>query len=154
MFRLVSLFIILGAVAFSTACSNSKPSDRLLNHDIIPTATADTGVVHGIVQSFDTKQPLSTDANGIDVYLAEILENEDGSLRFAGFDRKTAPVTAADENGQFVFTNVAPGAYAIVIKSPLSEVIAVQASSPDQEAEVIISAGEVVDVGTVYTRYP
>lgn len=151
--RLISLFI--GLVVFSIACSNSKPTDTLLTHDIIiPTATADTGVVYGIVQSFDTQRSLSTDADGIDVYLAEILENKDGSLRFAGFDKETAPVTAADANGRFVFANVAPGAYAIVIKSPLSEVIAVQASSPDQEAEVIISAGEVVDAGTIYTRYP
>ena len=83
------------------------------------------------------------------LYLAEMLRNAQGELAgLAGVDEERAPFTWTDYQGQFAFTDVEPGHYALVIKHPLTLVLAHDVpSNSDIVVEVI--AGQVQDLGAI-----
>jgi hypothetical protein len=119
---------------------------------VIPTAAQDKGVVHGILLEVDTKQPLS-EVKGVDVFLGAILRSGDNAQSLASLDKNTAPRADPDANGRFVFADVPPGEYALVVRSPVSEVVA---RKLDQSGDVIVTvvAGQALDLGEVYSKYP
>ena len=83
------------------------------------------------------------------LYLAEMLRNAQGELAgLAGVDEERAPSTRTDAQGQFVFSDIEPGHYALVIKHPLTLVLAHdQPSNRDIVVEVI--AGQIQDLDTI-----
>ena len=82
------------------------------------------------------------------LYLAEMLRNAKGDLAgLAGVDEERAPFTWTDSKGQFVFTDVQPGHYALVIKHPLTLVLAHDDPS-NRDIVVEVVAGQVQDIGT------
>ncbi len=83
------------------------------------------------------------------LYLAEMLRNAQGDLAgLAGVDEERAPFAWTDEEGQFAFTDVEPGHYALIIKHPLTLVLAHdQPSNRDIVAEVL--DGQIQDLGTI-----
>ena len=119
----------------------------------IPTASADKAVIHGIVRQVNTNKVLS-EAEGVDVFLAQVIHSADSSLTMSSLDKTTAPRSDPDKNGVFVFANVPPGEYAIVVRSPISEVVARQANDPSKDLVVTVTAGQTLDLGEVLTQYP
>lgn len=113
---------------------------------VIPTPSGDTGVVHGIVLKQATSQPFD---DGLDLFLAEVLRNAAGERSMAGLDRQVAPQATKDASGAFVFTDVAPGEYALIASSPLSQVLVPDMKDPTKDTLVIVEAGQSYDIGTV-----
>jgi hypothetical protein len=133
--------------ATNTAAGSASETSRA-----IPTATQDKGVVYGILMQIDTKQPL-TEAQGVDVFLGAILRSGDNAQSLASLDKTTAPRADPDANGRFVFADVPPGEYAIVVRSPVSEVVARKLDQPG-DVIVVVVAGKAIDLGEIYSKYP
>jgi hypothetical protein len=131
-----------------TTSASGTPATPL----VIPTAAQDKGVVHGVLLEVDTKEPLS-EAKGVDVFLGAILRSGDNGQSLASLDKLTAPRADPDANGRFAFADVPPGEYAVIVRSPISEVVA---RKLDQDGDVIVTvvAGQAIDLGEVFSKYP
>src|SRR5438874_829227 len=54
----------------------------------IPSPSPDKAVVHGVVRQIDTKKPLG-EAEGVDVFLAQLLHSGDNSMTMSSLDKTT-----------------------------------------------------------------
>jgi hypothetical protein len=118
----------------------------------IPTPSPDKAVVHGVVREVDTKKPLSED-QGVDLFLAQVIHSADG-LSMSSLDKITAPRSDPDKDGLFVFADVAPGEYAIVVRTPLNEIVGRSPNDLNKDIVITVTAGQTLDLGEVYTKFP
>lgn len=80
------------------------------------------------------------------LYLAPIVVTGE-SMSVAGLDTNTAPRTATNPAGEFVFVDVPPGEYALAVVGPVGPVIVPR---PDgDELTVTVEAGETADLGEI-----
>jgi len=119
----------------------------------IPTASPGKGVIHGIILSYDSKTPLS-EAQGVDVFLAAIVDSTNPTQRMVGLDKTTAPRADPDKNGVFVFADVPPGEYALAVRGPTSEVLGRKADDLNKDYVFTVTAGQTLDIGQMYATYP
>jgi hypothetical protein len=118
----------------------------------IPTPSPDKAVIHGVVLDIDSKKPLSDEINGVDLFLAQVIHSPDG-LSMSSLDKTTAPRADPGKDGVFVFADVAPGEYAVVVRSPFSEVVGRSSADLNKDVVVTVSAGQTLDLGQVYTKF-
>ena len=111
---------------------------------ITPTVTLAPGMgrVSGILQvgSHPAKNAL--------LYLAETIKDSAGIDSFAAMDRIRSPKAVADDQGRFVFLNVPPGNYGLILDVITSSYLLMK---PDSEEVLLIevSAEKQVDLGTL-----
>jgi hypothetical protein len=72
----------------------------------------------------------------------------------SSLDKTTAPRSDPDKDGVFVFADVVPGEYAVIVRSPLSEVVGRSPSDLSKDIVITVTAGQTLDLGEVYTTYP
>lgn len=83
------------------------------------------------------------------LFLAALLTDESGQASgLARLDEDAAPWVRTDEDGQFVFGDVAPGRYALIIKTPLT-LQPVKDANTSRDIVVDVAAGEVVELGVI-----
>ncbi len=116
----------------------------------VPTSAPGKGVVRGVVVHMDTKKPL-TDDDGATLFLAGII---DGEVRTAALDKLSAPRAILDTQGNFVFSNVDPGEYVVVMATPLSEFCCAAPRTRLLDLLVKVEADKTVDVGTLVSKFP
>jgi hypothetical protein len=144
------LFYLL-AFAVITSCSvesqttvpdptetSKENSSQILNSD------PNFGVVTGTLLFTEDDQSVAK-AN-VPLFLAEVLTDENGVPRVAAINRIESPRTATDSEGQFIFSNVPPGDYGIVLDIVVKAYLLPE---PDSDDDLIISVlpGEVIDLG-------
>jgi hypothetical protein len=136
---------ILGTILLlltGTACSTT------LSSSVTPTPTLAPGMgrVSGVLQvgTKEDRQP----AQNIILYLAETIKDSTGTDSVAALDRIRSPRTVSDDKGHFVFSNVPPGTYGLVIDLITTSYLLRQ---PDADKPLLIqvSAGEETDLGTL-----
>ena len=132
----------------TTACSvNSLPA-------ITPTVTSapGTGQVIGVllVGVNNVSQPV----NNVLLYLAETIKDSNGKDSVAALDRTSSPRTVTDDQGRFVFSNVPPGNYGLILDMVTNSYLLMKPGS--EEALIIeMSAGKQVDLGSLlYASLP
>jgi hypothetical protein len=86
------------------------------------------------------------------VLLAEVLRSEDGAPLMAAAGDETSPSATTDENGHFVFTDVVPNTYGLVIATPFGSFLLKDETGGDLLFDV--QAGEVFGTGEVHTDLP
>jgi hypothetical protein len=117
---------------------------------LVPTSAPGKGVVRGIVVHIDTKKPL-TDHDGATLFLAGII---DGEVRTAALDKLNAPRAIIDTEGNFVFSNVDPGEYVVVMVTPISEFLLRDSTNQTADLIVKVEADKTFEVGTVVSKFP
>ena len=137
----------------ATGASSATGAPAATGPRQIPKAASDKAVIHGKILQIDTNKPLTVD-DGVDVFLAEVLHSADNDLSMSSLDKTTAPHTDTDKDGVFVFSDIAPGEYTIVVRSPISEVVGRSASDLSKDLIFTVAAGETLDLGDVMTKYP
>jgi len=135
------------------------PATATLNPEaqVLPTAmprrdlpTPQPGKGHVVGTLFRRRQsgaiePLSSRK----LYLGKVLTTRSGeSSGIAGVDEKQAPFAITDSKGGFVFENLEPGQYALVIKHPLYLILAHDILQ-DEDIVVDVKAGTTTDVGVL-----
>lgn len=160
--RIPLLFLIL-----ISACSfdQDTPVPTMSAQEVIPTAThsdsnsvteitpsADAGVVSGILllDSGEEAEPVSSTI----LSLAEVLTDSQGRERAASYDRINSPATTTDEQGRFVFTNIPPGTYGLVLDTVMNSYLLLQPGT-QRAMTITVEAGEIVDLGElIYEKLP
>lgn len=117
-----------------------------------PTLVPGTGQVVGTLQvkSQGNPEPVK-DTN---LYLAATVKDAAGKEVYAGFDRVNSARAITDNQGHFVFQNVAPGNYGLVLDLVSTAFLLLK---PDSSQAILINVvpEQQVDLGTlVYDQIP
>jgi hypothetical protein len=110
----------------------------------IPTPIAGAGIVAGtMLLNSVSPEP----AYPVLLVLAEVIE-VDGKPMVAGFDRATAPSTLTESDGAFIFTDVKPGKYALVVDKIIDAFLL---NNPKDGGDLLfeVKPGEITDAGTL-----
>ena len=105
----------------------------------IPQPSSSTGVIVGTIKVNNDPVPNLT------IYLAEVLTDDVGIERVASYDRINSPRAFTNVDGQFVFSNIEPGNYGLVLDTVISAYLL---HMPQEESAIIIAvdAGQQTDV--------
>ncbi len=159
--KALALLSILTFAMLAIACQNVSPSTAVstlveesplaaetLPFELptlgpVPTPPPDKGVVTG---KLIAKDPVSR--IGLSIFLGDIIDVGDGS-HAAFLNRETAPIGRLDATtGRFLFTDVPPGKYSLIISEVEAGGRAYMAPSGDvQVIEVVM--GQVTDLGDI-----
>lgn len=111
---------------------------------LVPTPAPDTANVVGRVVAANTKTGHTL--VGMPVRLAQVFWNKDKSDGAFVLEGATSPSTLIQEDGYFLFQNVAPADYVIVVGDPFGPNAII--TEPNGKARVItIEAGKTFDAG-------
>ncbi|HKZ36802.1 MAG TPA: hypothetical protein VJ184_04065 [Chryseolinea sp.] len=114
----------------------------------IPKPGSDTGVVTGKILLENSEMPY---LNSL-LLLGEVSNPDtEGYPPLVGFSLETDPKAIQAKNGLFVFDNIKPGEYGIVLWSPISTFLLSDLQTGDT-LFVTVKAGEVSDIGIVYIK--
>ncbi len=113
-------------------------------------SSADVGVAHGKlfrITDSGEREPLA----GYNVYLGNILRNNQGDESLVQLDRGTAPRAQLNALGEFVFVDVPAGRYGLMLDMVRGAVLL---NDPDDGSDLIIEiqGGQVIDLGEM--AYP
>ncbi len=117
----------------------------LVDKLVLPTASQEKGVITGqLLVGGNTSQPYI-----ITLYLASTIPASDASKPpVVNFSRQTDPIATFEKSsGRFMFSDVAPGKYALVV-SPGPESYFIQDSSGNTLI-IEVQAGQVTDLGVI-----
>jgi len=81
------------------------------------------------------------------VYLGEVLL-ANGTPALASLDKQTAPSTLIQPNGRFVFVNVPPGTYSLIVDMVIHTII-LRDPATGGDILVDVKEGETIDLGTL-----
>lgn len=113
---------------------------------IVQTPASDqVGTVTGRLTRLQSKAPPEPLA-GAPLYLGTILKNPDGQDRMVELSRDTAPKTNTDAEGRFVFTDVKPGRYGLMLDAPFGTLLL---NHPQNGGDLVldVAGGKVLDIG-------
>lgn len=84
------------------------------------------------------------------IYLADIRKDKTGEYQVAAYSRSSSPRAYTDADGQFVFTNIPPGEYSLILDNIATYIVLmVPDGAPDEPLKVVTEAGKVVELGTL-----
>ena len=111
---------------------------------VIPEPGKDTGIVVGQLVSGSDKQPVLGA-----LYLARTIKPDEGDMPpIVAFSDSTDPLAVQDQSGRFLFTDITPGIYALVIWNPVTSTV-IQDEETKEYRLIEVKAGEVTDLGTI-----
>jgi len=104
-------------------------------------SSQDVGAVTGFMLGGDPPEA----AVGLILRLADVLEDSDGTPLSASLNKQTAPTCLVGGSGQFIFADVAPGRYALIVDLISSSVVL---RDPVSGGDLLIdvTGGEITDL--------
>ena len=160
-----SYLTILILIGFSLAsCSTQAPTtnpggatEAVSSQDSpteIPVPSQDKGVLTGsLVQKGVDGNP-DKPYEGLRVFLGSLIPSEDGKSTLARVNSLEAPTTITDINGKFVFDDLEPDTYILVLQVPPNMLIKLNDPETGQDMLVEIPGGKVTDIGPQYHDLP
>lgn len=148
----VALIILWTAplIGCLTPGGESTPSSPLFHTptvlpSTIPTPSSGKGVVFGTLRREGTNEPL----HQVDIYLAGLLSSTEGEKVLAVLDVRSDPWAFSDERGSFLFVDVPPDTYGLVIVCPTGSFLL---RHPDTGGDffITVEAGEQLDLGVLH----
>lgn len=115
---------------------------------IIPTPASDKSTVTGVLLLDPGQKPVTS----VLLALGGVVEKE-GTPMLASLET-TSPRALTDINGRFVFTNITPGKYTLILDRIIDSYLL---NHPEDNSDLLImpQAGQVLDLGKlVYTSLP
>lgn len=125
------------------------PYDRTLPKSestpfVVPTPEHDTGVVTGYLSYSGTDDPVRNNT----LYLGFKIYLTPGPDYAYGFTQHGSPRVSTDDEGRFAFGGINPGTYIVLLWS-LSGTSAAHYPESNQELEINVEAGKVLDLGSI-----
>jgi len=90
---------------------------------------------------------------GTTLYLAQVLMAGEDPSGLASMDENNAPSTVVSEYGQFAFVDIEPGLYALIIKTPVSLLVA-HDLMVDRDVVFEVGEGNRLDIGDLVVSVP
>lgn len=124
-----------------------KPNDLPVELEI-PTPDESSGVVIGKMITETDNEPYIAPRLYLGSYIVAEEDVADAPP-LIGISVESDPVAQQAQDGSFVFANIQPGNYILLIWSPMN---IVPAEKGDGQGEIVVSveAGKVIDLGTVF----
>lgn len=116
---------------------------------VVPTASADSGVVTGKLINSETGNPIAFQS----VYLGMKNYLTPGPGYTYTLQENSSPHSLTNEDGEFAIANVPPGEYILMIFTPFGATVVMQPNS-DRELDLVVTAGKVLDIGTMEALEP
>jgi len=127
------------------------PSSPLTPPSPAPTPVI-SGVEGGLAGQIVVVRPTGDVAvSGLVIGLAEVILGDDGLPKASGYEASTAPKATTDDYGRFVFDNLKPGAYTLILDAVVTQYQLDEAETGDTIL-VEVKADEIVELGEL--RYP
>jgi len=115
----------------------------------IPSPASDqVGIVTGKLlnkKPQDTLKPL----RGAPIYLGKVLKSQQGVEGMVELAKETAPKATVDAQGQFVFTDVPPGHYGLMLDTPLGAILLNKPVTGDSMVADVVG-GKTFDFGELH----
>ncbi len=135
----------------TTGAYPAPPEPTTYVIETIPTPQGDMSTVTGYILKNKTSP---TPPGTVLLALGKVIIGPDGMPMVARFDRDEAPHTLTDINGRFVFTDVPPGQYTLIVDR-ISDAFMLKHPDTGEDFIITASAGEIVDLGEiVYNTLP
>lgn len=115
----------------------------------IPEPGSDTGVVTGIMVDAETGEPLGSQS----VYLGYKVFLTPGPGYTYALQEMSSPHTLSTPDGEFAIGDVPPGQYILMIFTPFGVSVVMQPNT-DREMDIVVEAGQVVDLGALEAVKP
>jgi len=135
---------------YSTTDSSYPSPNTQASINPVPTYTTNPqmGNVTGKILRKDTA------IKYINLYLANVIQDEAGKDIVAGLDRVNSPSTVTDQNGSFAFINVEAGRYALILDI-VSNQFLLNYPDNDQPIIIVVEKGKEVSLGDLnYSSLP
>ena len=117
---------------------------RLPESLVIPEPGKDTGIVIGQLVSGPDSQPVLGA-----LYLARMINPDEGDMPpIVAFSDSTDPLAVQDQTGRFLFIDISPGDYALMIWNPVTSTV-IQDEKTKEYRIIEVKAGEMTDLGTI-----
>lgn len=147
-FAVISFLLLSACTASNTPESAQATTLPIGSQDsatikTIPTPSTNKAVITGVL--LEGTEELEPASSAI-LYLADIVNSTDGRKAAASFDRASSPNTQTDAHGRFVFSEVDPGEYSLVLDRVYNSFLL---HDPDGEGDLLFTAeaGEILDLG-------
>ncbi len=143
-------FMILGIIFLFVLSACTKGTQEIVPEDgvetpAIPTPGVDTGVVFGKITSKATGK-----APQANIYLSRNITAEQTEVpAMLSFSYQTNPRAQVDENGNFYFSDVPVGVYAITLWTPPNDAYFIPNETGQDYLWVVVKAGELLDMGEI-----
>ena len=132
--------------------STSKPTEEIEPDLIpaleIPTPSADSGVIHGMIYSLTNEDPITFTK----IYLATKIPVDPGDEYMVSIQENSSPHAQSNGNGEFLITDIEPGEYILVLVTPVSTLPIIDTNN--EQIEFLIKAGELIDFNDIYAYWP
>jgi hypothetical protein len=116
-----------------------------------PVPNSDRGSITGVLLR-NTSSPISV--NDAILYLGSVHLDANGAPILAGLDKQTAPSTQTDKSGRFVFAEVPPGTYVLILDR-IHETFLLNDPTSGKDFLIKSQAGQILDLGKlVYASLP
>lgn len=148
--RLIILLIVSFCFLIVAGCQPSATSDPTTLQTpnptlFIPTADSTTAVIHGNI--------ISKESNGAPEAIFYLAVNSTANTKDApavlAFSNQNSPRAEVTNMGEFVFRNVKPGQYAMMLWFPSKEPYFVPAADGQDYWWINLKAGEVLEMGEI-----
>jgi len=119
----------------------------------LPKPESGTGSVSGALIWFLQDNQIS--ATAATLYLAPVLEADDGIPRLASLDTETDPMTVTDEFGRFAFLNLKPGRYVLIYSIPgFKEFMLNERGNEGRDLFIVIEADKITELDPIVANFP
>ncbi|MEM4234887.1 MAG: carboxypeptidase-like regulatory domain-containing protein [Candidatus Methanomethylicaceae archaeon] len=124
------------------------PTQPRESYTPIPKPEMGTSIILGVLKVEHTNQPMS----GVELFLANHIGSTTDTPLY-NLEPDSAPHAIVDSRGQFVFKNVKPGRYTIVVWNPFNSFLL---RDPQTGFEFVIEVqpDQVYNIGTFYEPHP
>lgn len=155
--RLFLAAALLALIVGGTACTAPNPKPTVSPLSPVPTrmvapvgqpfTTATNQPNTGVVSGCLIVQGSKTTMVSRDVYLAAITDSGDGNFSAAAL-QQSSPASVTDGNGCFVFVNVQPGRYGLILEAILDTVLLSDITT-GKPIVVTVSPNKTVELGKI-----
>ena len=145
---LMCLFLLVGCSTTQQTNSTSAGEDTNTTSlvEVVPPA-ADKAVITGtLVQKGSDGNP-DFPYEGLRVYLGILLVADDGKSTLARVDPMKAPQAITDAEGRFVFQDIEPTEYILVLQVPPNNLMKLNDPVTGKDMLIEAKAGEITDIG-------
>lgn len=87
--------------------------------------------------------------NDVILSLAEVIRDSSGREMVVSYDPSSSPTTNTDSQGYFIFINISPNKYGLILDTIIKSYLIHYPDEEDKQILVIIEKGKEVDLGTL-----